>query len=359
MRSLAERLSAEGHAVTYLTRQQWDPGDEPAIPRVRVIAVSPRDDLYGPDGNRRIAPPLRFGLGVLRHLARNRSSYDAVHTCAFPYFSLLAARVALAGTNVRIGVDWFEVWSRDYWAGYLGPVKGTIGWTVQRLCVLATPKAFVFSRLHGDRLREEGLRSEPVRLAGLYAGPPEPRADASNHAPLVVFAGRHIAEKRAPSVPAAVLDARQRLPGLRGLVLGDGPERTKVLDAIAAADAHDIIEAPGFVSADDVRDALARASCLLLPSSREGYGLVVIEAAAAGTPSVVVAGKDNAAVELIEDGVNGFVAPSEDARALADAVVRCIEGGPALRASTAAWFGRLAPQLSLAASADRLAAEYA
>src|SRR5215217_6851891 len=139
MRDLAERLAGAGHDVTYLTRRQWAAGDEPAIDGVRVVAVSRRDDLYGENGNRRIAPPLRFGLGVLAHLARNRHAYDAVHMCAFPYFSLLAARAALARTGVPIGVDWFEVWSRGYWTRYLGRVNGAIGWAIQRLCVLATP----------------------------------------------------------------------------------------------------------------------------------------------------------------------------------------------------------------------------
>jgi glycosyltransferase involved in cell wall biosynthesis len=376
MRDLAERLVADGHAVTYLTRLQWDPDDAPAIPGVRVVAVSRREELYGPDGNRTVGEPLRFGWGVLRHLLRHRGAYDAVHTCSFPYFSVLAVRAALAGTAVRIGVDWFEVWPKRYWRRYLGGPRGWIGWLVQRLCVRATPQAFVFSRLHGERLREEGLRREPVRLGGLYAGPVEPRADVHQDggpplrpdrepplhpdcdAPLVVFAGRHIPEKRAPSVPAAVLAARERVPALRGLVLGDGPERPQVLEAIAALGADGVVSAPGFVGADEVREAFARAACLLLPSSREGYGLVVIEAAAAGTPSVVVAGEDNAAVELVEEGVNGFVARSEDPRAVAEAIARCIEGGAPLRATTAAWFAERAPELSVAASAERVLAEY-
>jgi len=364
MRDLAERLVADGHEVTYLTRLQWDPHDAPAIPGVRVVAVSRREELYGPDGNRTVGEPLRFGWGVLRHLLRHRRAYDAVHTCSFPYFSVLAARAALAGTGVRIGVDWFEVWGKRYWRRYLGGSRGWVGWLVQRLCVLATPQAFVFSRLHGERLREEGLRREPVRLGGLYAGPVVPRdgdapaAGSHGEPPLVVFAGRHIAEKRAPSVPAVVMAARARVPDVRGLVLGDGPERPQVLEAIESSGASEVVGAPGFVGADEVRDAFARAACLLLPSSREGYGLVVIEAAAAGTPSVVVAGEDNAAVELVEDGVNGFVAPSEDPRAVAEAIARCIEGGAELRASTAAWFAERAPELSVAASAERVLAEY-
>ena len=52
---------------------------------------------------------------------------------------------------------------------------------------------------------------------------------------------------------------------------------------------EDAVEVPGFVEHGRVDAALRRALCLALPSRREGYGLVVVEACAAGTPSVVVA----------------------------------------------------------------------
>jgi glycosyltransferase involved in cell wall biosynthesis len=84
-----------------------------------------------------------------------------------------------------------------------------------------------------------------------------------------------------------------------------------------------------------------------------------VEAAAAGVPSVVVREPDNAAVELIEEGVNGFIAVSADPQAIADAVLKVSAAGPALRASTAAWFGRNARRLSLGASLERVVASYA
>lgn len=357
-RELALELAATGHEVTYLTRRQWEDGEEPDLPEVRVIAVSPGGPLYTDDGRRTIGPPLRFGFGVLRHLLRHRRDYDAVHLCSFPYFSLLAARLALAGTRARIGVDWFEVWTLDYWRGYLGRAGGRIGWLVQRLCARLTPQAFVFSNVHAERLRGEGLRRPAIRLAGLYRGPLEPRAEAGERAPLVVFAGRHIPEKRAELLPAAVAAARREIPELRGLVLGDGPERERVLAAIAAAGVGDAVEAPGFVAPEEVAGALSRATCMLLPSSREGYGMVVIEAAALGTPSVVVAGADNAAAELIDEGVNGFVAPSADPAAIASAIVACVAGDEALRERTAGWFARRAPELTVEGSAHAVADWY-
>jgi glycosyltransferase involved in cell wall biosynthesis len=357
-RSLAERLAADGHEVTYLTRLQWDDDNRPDLPGVRVVAVSPREPLYGPDGNRRIGQALRFGRGVLGHLVRHGRRYDVVHTGSFPYFSLLASAAARPLGRYDLVVDWFEVWSREYWRAYLGAAGGLAGYMVQRACVLVPQRAYCFSRLHGERLAAEGLRSPATLLQGAYVGdltPPEPNcADA-----LVVFAGRHIREKRAPAVVAAVARARKRIAGLHGLVFGDGPERARVLDAIARDGLEGIVEAPGFADPTEIEAAMRRALCLLLPSEREGYGMVIVEAASRGTPSVVVRAPDNAAIELVEDGVNGFVVGSAEPDELADAIVRVDAAGEALRASTCAWFARNARRLSLASSLEKVAASYA
>jgi glycosyltransferase involved in cell wall biosynthesis len=136
----------------------------------------------------------------------------------------------------------------------------------------------------------------------------------------VVFAGRHIPEKQAPALVPAVARARERIPELRCEIFGDGPERDEVLRQIDALGLHGVVEAPGVVDGDRVESALGRALCLVLPSRREGYGLVVVEAAARGTPSVVVAEADNAATELVEDGVNGVIAPDGSPDALAAAI---------------------------------------
>ncbi len=351
LRALAEELARAGHEVTYLTRRQWEEGDEPQIPGVRIVVVSRREELYGPDGNRTIGEPLRFGRGVLRHLLRHRRDYDVVHASAAPFFGVLGAGVALTGSGTTLCVDWFEVWSRDYWRRYLGGLRGVVGWAIQRLCARLPQHAFVYSELHRRRLLEEGLRGRATTLTGLYDGPVEPHATQPDPRPLVLFAGRHIPEKRVPAIPPAIAAARLRVPELHALVLGDGPERGDLLAAIDAAGVGDAVEAPGFVATQDVTAAMGRATCLLFPSTREGYGLVVIEAAANGTPSIVVRGEDNAAVELITEGVNGFIAASDAPEDLADAIVRAVEGGAALRARTADWFAREAPRLTIGASA--------
>jgi glycosyltransferase involved in cell wall biosynthesis len=355
-RYLSERLAADGHEVTYLTLRQWDRGTDPGVPGVDVRAVGPRMGLYAAPGRRRILPPLVFGLGVLWHLLRHGRRYDVVHTCSFPYFSLLAAALVRAGAGYRLVVDWFEVWSRAYWREYLGRVGGDVGWAVQRLCARVPQHAFCFSRLYAERLKEEGLRDVHM-LAGAYTGPLHV-GQAREADGLVLFAGRHIPEKRVPAILPALALARERLPELRAAILGDGPDRPKVLQVVEDLGLADAVEVPGFVSPERVDELMGRALCSLLPSQREGYGLVVIEAASHGTPSVVVAGPDNAAVELVSEGENGFIAPNATAQALADAILRVHAAGPRLRTTTAAWFERNAPRLSLERSLELALSAY-
>lgn len=357
-RAVAEALAGAGHEVTYLTRRQWGDDDIPDIPGVRVIAVAKNEPLYGPDGNRRIGQAIRFGGGVLRHLLRHRGRYDVVHTASFPYFSLLAAGVARVRDPFRLIVDWHEVWTLEYWQEYLGGAAGRVGYLVQRACARIPQRAYCFSRLHEGRLHDEGVAGPVTVLEGEWSGPLEP-APVRDADPLVIFAGRHIAEKRVPALVPALIEARRHIPNLTATIFGDGPERQRVLELIDEHGAGDWLRAPGFVDADEVHDAMHRALCMVLPSRREGYGMVVIEASAAATPSVVVADADNAATEHVTDGVNGFIAPTADPPDLADAIVKVAEAGTPLRASTAAWFAENARRLSLAGSLEHLLAGYA
>jgi len=371
-RNLAERLAHEGHEVTYLTLRQWEKrGEQPRLKDgVRVVTAGPRMALYtdgGPSARRRILPPLVFGLGVLWHLLRHGRRYDVVHTCSFPYFSLLAAAALRPLMGYELVVDWFEVWSRSYWRQYLGGVGGRFGEAVQRACARVPQRAFCFSELHARRLREEGLRGSVTVLRGLYTDPAEPitkarRAqDAASRAaePMVLFAGRLIPEKRVTLAVAAIALAVEQIEGLRGEFLGDGPEREALEAAIARHGLEGVVTARGFTDTETVDAEMRRATCMLLTSQREGYGMVVVEAAARGTPSVVVAGEDNAATELIEEGVNGTIVRSPDPQTVADGIVRAHEAGYALRESTAAWFAENAERLSLESSLREVLASYA
>jgi glycosyltransferase involved in cell wall biosynthesis len=354
-RALAEGLARREHDVTYLTRLQWDPAAGADVPGVDVVAVTPAMDLYV-EGRRSISVQVRFGLGVFRYLLRHGRSYDVVQTPGL-HVSLLAVLAARCFRRFDLVVDWWEVWTREYWTEYLGGLAGRIGWIGQRLMARSRHRALCFSRLHARRLEELGHRGEITIVEGLSVLPVEPLEPLPAE-PLVVFAGRHIPEKQAPAIVPAVALARERIPALRAEIFGDGPDRDEVLRLISEESLDGAVAAPGFAASETVRETMRRALCHLFPSRREGYGLVVVEAASLGVPTVAVRSPDNAALELVEEGVNGFVAESAAPKALADAIVRVDEAGPELRHSTAEWFQRNRERLSLETSLDTVLQVY-
>lgn len=357
-RGLAERL-ARRHRVSFLTRKQWTTARPPDLAaNLELIDVCGPAALYGANGRRRIAPTLAYGWGLLEHLVRHRRRYDVVHVASFPYFSVLASRAAHAVGGPPCVVDWLEVWSREGWRAYLGRGRGEVGAAIQGLCVRLSEAPLVHSELHARRLEEAGCGSSPTLLPGLYDGPlASPNATAPRP-PLVVFAGRHIPEKGVAAIPAAVAIARRDVPGLEAIVFGDGPERPTVEREIERLGLAGVVRCEGFASEEVVHAALERAMCLVLPSTREGYGLVVVEAAAHGTPSIVLRAGESAAHELIEPGENGLVIDAAAPADLAAALVRLHARKEDLVASTTAWFQRNAARLSIEGSVAALEAIY-
>lgn len=335
----ADAWARAGHDVTYLTRRQWD-DVPPSRTGVDVVPVSGAFELYDEAGGRRPAGALRFAAGLFRHLVTHRRSYDALVVSALPVLNVLAARLALLGTRTRICSDFLEVWRPDQWLAYSGPVTGRVAAALQRVAVRISPLVSCHSRMNGRRLAAEGARRDPVVSPGLIAGTvlEAPGSRPADLPPTVLYVGRHIADKRVEAIPAALAWARERVPGLRAVVLGEGPQRAAVRREVDRLGLHDAVDLPGFVPEEELDARLREAAVLVNPSRREGYGLVVVEACAVGTPVVLADAEDNASVELVEDGVNGYVAASTEPAVLGAAIVRAVEAGEPLRRSARAWY---------------------
>ncbi|HIE0440255.1 TPA: glycosyltransferase, partial [Serratia marcescens] len=119
-----------------------------------------------------------------------------------------------------------------------------------------------------------------------------------------------------------------QVPDWRLLIIGDGPERDALLRQIEDAGlARQVSLLPATA---DVADYYRQASLYLMTSRYEGLPMVLIEAMSFGLPLVAYDCKTGPA-ELIDDGVNGYLVPDDDAAAFSEGVIKLMLD-PGLRA---------------------------
>lgn len=132
---------------------------------------------------------------------------------------------------------------------------------------------------------------------------------------------------------AAMPLVRESRPAATLRLCGEGSRREQLARAASELGLADSVTLPGRLSSDQVAVELATADVVVVPSRREAFGLVILEAWRAGTP-VVATDRDGPA-ELIRDGVDGVLVDPTDRHALAAAIVGVL-ADPAYAARLAA-----------------------
>jgi glycosyltransferase involved in cell wall biosynthesis len=129
---------------------------------------------------------------------------------------------------------------------------------------------------------------------------------------------------------AELIGAFKGLSPTAHLVLVGGVDQTAPVDAatLAAIESHPRVHQLGFLG--DIRPALQAADVLVLPSYREGFPNVVLQAGSMGLP--VIATNINGCNEVVEPGYNGWLVPPRDTRALEDSMRQAMETPASVRA---------------------------
>ncbi len=130
--------------------------------------------------------------------------------------------------------------------------------------------------------RREGIDVIEPGLSAMFRPDPARRSPT----PLVVAVGRLALMKRHLTIVEAVAAARREIPDLRLEIVGDGPDRGQLEQGIAALGAGEWCTLRGRVDDDALVEAYQRAWLFATASQSEGWGMVITEAAACGTPSV-------------------------------------------------------------------------
>ncbi|HZP87819.1 MAG TPA: glycosyltransferase [Burkholderiales bacterium] len=113
----------------------------------------------------------------------------------------------------------------------------------------------------------------------------------------------------------------ERFPTLRVLFFGKGPLEARLGEVVRARGLQDVVQLAGFRK--DLPRILPCLDLLVHPAYREGLGVSLLQASAAGVP--IVACRAGGIPEAVRDGVNGLLVPPGDVQALKDAIARLLD----------------------------------
>ena len=273
--------------------------------------------FYGKDGKRRISEAIGFAGYLLKAFPRER--FDVIDCSTIPYLPAYACHLISRSRRIPLVLTWHEFWG-DYWLGYLG-WPGHAGRGIEFLTTGLGDVGVAVSEFTSSRVKRLGLGSRPIEVVpngieyeAIRSIPPE-GAESD-----VIYMGRLIEHKNVSTLLEALRLLVSQLPRLRCFIVGDGPDREKLVAYGSALGLDGNVTFYGFIpSQNDLFALMKRSKVFVFPSTREGFGRSVMEAQACGLPAVVVNAPDSASASLIHSGGNGLVC-NNDAHALAAAL---------------------------------------
>lgn len=314
---IGKRLVAKGHEVHLFGIKWWNGSDIIENEGMTLHGVCGPMELYV-GGRRSISEAIIFSIKLLPHLYKEK--FDIIDVTAFPYFSVFAVKLISLVKRTPMVVTWHEVW-RDYWYEYLG-WKGFFGKLIENI-VSKLGKSIAVSQMTKKNLESLGLKDKDIsiipngidlkRISDII-----PNIDGCD----IIFVGRLIKEKNVDVLLKAVDYVRHELCDIRCHIIGDGPEKDRLVKIVDDRRIDNHVTFFGFMEHDEIISRIKSSKLFVLPSSREGFGIVVIEAFACGIPVITVKHERNAAYQLVNKETGIVI--NLDVYELGDAIYRII-----------------------------------
>lgn len=325
---LTTSLAKRGHEVHIYTMKFWRGEDVKKEKGVYLHGICKEYPLY--DGKRRsIKQGIMFGLASFNLLKEDFDVIDADHMV---YFHLFPAKLACLLDGKKLVVTWHEVWGKEYWISYMGK-KGILGYIIEKITSKLPDKIITISNhTSKDLTKKLGVDKKKITIIECSINFKEinnikPSKEQSD----IIFAGRFLNHKNVDFIIRSVSLIKKTNPNLKCIIIGDGPEKENLLKLTKELNLEKNIIFKGFIeSHDKVLSLIKSSKVFVLPSTREGFGIVVIEANACGIPVITIDHEDNASKDLIKNNQNGYVCKLDE-KYLADNIIKAIKQSKSMK----------------------------
>lgn len=318
---MTTRLAKRGHDIHLYCMKWWNGPKNKTENGVHLHSLCKNYPLYS--GERRsISQAIVFGLACLRLVREDFDVIDVDHMPLFPLFS--TKLVCILKRKKMIGT-WNEVWGKDYWQEYLG-WRGYFGYLIEKFAVLMPNKITAVSRHTKNKLLNDLKINKTIATIpnGIDLNKIQKVKPARRKSD-VIFAGRLLSHKNVDVLIKSIKLIKEKYPRTKCFIIGEGPEKEKLENLTKKLSLEKNVKFLDFLeNHNDVYALMKSAKVLVLPSTREGFGIAVIEANACGIPVITIQHKDNAAKDLIEEGKNGFICQLNEGK-IAEGIIRVLK----------------------------------
>ena len=208
---------------------------------------------------------------------------------------------------------------REQWPVVYDPVRARIGWTIESSISPRIHRGCQYVAVSESTRRELielGVRADDITVVRNGTTVPAAAGEARTSAPRVIVLGRIVPHKRVELAVDAVVAASEEFPDITLSIVGEGWWRPELERYVAENSPLGMVRLTGHVDDATKQAELSAASVMLLPSLKEGWGIVVMEAAQHGVPTIAF-WEAGGVQESIMDGVTGALVDTPDEMATA------------------------------------------
>ncbi|MEV7352241.1 glycosyltransferase family 4 protein [Micromonospora chalcea] len=365
--ALSVALAAAGHEVTVVTRHAEGAPLEEYADGVRVVRAAEDPVTFPLATGSLLAWTMAFNHTLTRAALRAASSgaYDVIHAhdwlVAHTAMTLREhLDVPLVTTIHATEAGRHQGWLPEEMNRTIHGVEHWLAGESGRVIVCSGYMRDEVGALFGvDAARVDVVPNgvEPHRWRVPASAVAAARARFAADGPLVTFAGRLVYEKGVQHLLAGLPRLRDRHPGLRAVIVGDGPYRADLEAEVHRLGLGATVSMPGFLGGADLPAVMAASDCFAVPSIYEPFGMVALEGAAAGAPLAVA--RTGGLAEIVEPGVTGMTFAPHDPDGLVEAVHALLSDRDRARVLARRARAMVHERYGWAAIASRTAAAYA